>query len=146
VDATPEEWAPEEPRSVPGGKETILIVEDERQVRNVARGILSRSGYTVIEADSAEKAQLICNTYSGTIDLLLSDVVMPRMSGPELVRALIPLRPTMKILCMSGYSDDATIRHGVFAANLAFLQKPLTVQSLTRKVREVLDAPPRAAE
>jgi signal transduction histidine kinase/CheY-like chemotaxis protein len=126
------------------GSESILLVEDDDAVRDVARGILRRHGYTVIEAPSPGEALLLCESHTGPIDLLLSDVVMPRMSGPELARRLVALRPAMKVLCMSGYTDDAAVRHGVVEADLAYLQKPLTVETLTRKVREVLDSRARS--
>ncbi len=122
------------------GSETILLVEDEDQVRDVARGILLRQGYTVLDARNAGEALLLCEQHAGRIHLLLSDVVMPRMSGPALAKRLVRTRPDMKVLCMSGYTDDAAVRHGVIDAELAYLQKPLTVDSLSRKVRSVLDA------
>jgi two-component system cell cycle sensor histidine kinase/response regulator CckA len=121
------------------GTETVLLVEDEDQVRDVARGILKRSGYTVLEARNAGEALLLCERHPTPIDLLLSDVVMPGMSGPELAKRLGGVRPEMKVLCMSGYTDDAAVRHGVIEAHFAYIQKPLTVDSLTRKVREVLE-------
>jgi two-component system cell cycle sensor histidine kinase/response regulator CckA len=124
------------------GTETILLVEDEAEVRAAARIILRRSGYQVIEASSAENALLLCEDI-GNIDMLLSDVVMPQMSGPELVRQLVKLRPATKILCMSGYADDNIARHEVLDGDIAFLQKPFTADSLRRKVRLVLDAIPR---
>ena len=122
------------------GSETVLLVEDEDQVRDVARGILLRHGYTVLDARNAGEALLLCEQHEGRIDLLLSDVVMPKMSGPALAKRLTRERPEMKVLCMSGYTDDAAVRHGVIEAELAYLQKPLTVDSLTRKVRSVLDS------
>jgi CheY-like chemotaxis protein len=122
------------------GTETILLVEDEDQVRTVARGILRKHGYQVIEARNAGEALLTCERHSGTIHLLLTDVVMSQMSGPELAERLKPLRPDMAVLCMSGYTDDRVVRQGVLQNDVAFLQKPLTPESLTRKVREVLDA------
>ncbi len=121
------------------GSETILLVEDEDQVRVVARGILARHGYTVLDARNAGEALLLAERHAGTIDLLLSDVVMPQMSGPELARRLVTARPTMRVLCMSGYADDSVVRHGVFTERFAFLQKPVTPETLTRKVREVLE-------
>jgi two-component system, cell cycle sensor histidine kinase and response regulator CckA len=123
------------------GTETILLVEDDDQVRLVARGILKRQGYRVIEARNAGEALLLSQATSGAIDLLLSDVVMPHMSGPELAERLAVDRPTMKILCMSGYTDDSIVRHGVLESNVAYLQKPLTPDSLATRVREVLETP-----
>jgi two-component system cell cycle sensor histidine kinase/response regulator CckA len=122
------------------GSETILLVEDDDQVRAVTSGLLQRNGYQVIEARNAGEA-LLQSERQEHIDLLLSDVVMPRMSGPELAKRLALTRPDMKVLCMSGYTDDSIVRHGVLEATMAFLQKPITMASLTAKVREVLDAP-----
>jgi PAS domain S-box-containing protein len=141
VDAAAEESMQHKGPSTLRGSETVLLVEDEEQVRAVARGILRRHGYTVLEVRSAGEALLLCETHKGHIHLLLSDVVMPQMSGPELAKRLAQARPEMKVLCMSGYTDDAAVRHGVIDAAFAYLQKPLTVETLTRKVREVLDAP-----
>jgi two-component system cell cycle sensor histidine kinase/response regulator CckA len=121
------------------GSETILLVEDDDQVRVVAQGILSRHGYNVIEARNAGEALLCSEKYSGTIHLLLSDVVMPRMSGPQLAKRLASARPHMKVLCMSGYTDDSIVRHGVIDAHFAYIQKPITPHSLTTRVREVLE-------
>ena len=121
------------------GTETILLVEDEDQVRTVARAILQRHGYHVVEMRTAGEALAYCQGRADPIDLLVTDVVMPQMSGPELARRLPDVRPTLKVLCMSGYTDDAIVRHGVMQADIAFLQKPFTTESLTYKVREVLD-------
>jgi PAS domain S-box-containing protein len=121
------------------GSETILLVEDQEQVRIVAHSILKRNGYRVIVAQNAGEALLVCERHPGRIQLLLTDVVMPQMSGPELARRLGSTRPDMKVLCMSGYTDDSIVRHGVLDSGFAFLQKPFTPESLTRKVREVLD-------
>jgi PAS domain S-box-containing protein len=123
------------------GTETILLVEDEDQVRTVARGVLVRNGYKVLDARNAGEAMLLCEKHTGPIHLLLSDVVMPQMSGPELATRLSALRPELKILFMSGYTDDSIVRHGILNSDIAFLQKPLTPGSLTRRVRDVLDAP-----
>jgi signal transduction histidine kinase len=121
------------------GTETILLVEDDEQVRGVARGILQRSGYRVIDAGNAAEALLHSEQHSGPVHLLLSDVVMPQMSGPELAKRLASARPDMKVLCMSGYTDDTIVRHGVLGSQIMYLQKPITPESLTLKVREVLD-------
>src|SRR5580693_7421386 len=123
------------------GSETILLVEDDDQVRVVARGILSRNGYSVVDARSAGEALLHSEKHPGTIHLLLSDVVMPQMSGPELANRLSSARPDMKVLCMSGCTDDSTVRQGVIDAHIAYLQKPITPDALSTRVREVLDGP-----
>jgi two-component system cell cycle sensor histidine kinase/response regulator CckA len=121
------------------GLETILLVEDEDQIRLVAREILQRHGYNVIEARNAGEALLTCEQHVGTIPLLLTDLVMPQMNGKQLADRLGPLHPEMKVLFMSGYTDGVLV--GELASGSAFLQKPLTPSALTRKVREVLDSP-----
>jgi two-component system, cell cycle sensor histidine kinase and response regulator CckA len=121
------------------GSETILLVEDEDQIRNVARGILQRHGYRVIECRNAGEALLACEQHGDDIELLLTDVIMPQTSGKQLADRLASLLPDMKVLFMSGYTDGVLV--GQLSAGSAFLQKPLTPGALTRKVREVLDAP-----
>ena len=128
------------------GAETILLVEDDDAVRGVAIEILRRYGYRVIEARHAGEALLLCEEEPSTIHLLVTDVVMPQMGGPELARRLRRNRPEMKNLFMSGYTDDSVVRHGVLEAKVAYLQKPLTAEVLARKVREVLDGPVDAVQ
>ena len=140
VDAAVEEVRAIEPPATLRGSETILLAEDDDQVRAVALGILRKRGYRVIEARNAGEALRQSEKHAGTIHLLLSDVVMPEMSGPELGRRLASARPDMKVLCMSGYTDDSIVRHGVLEAGIAYLQKPLTADALTTKVREVLES------
>ena len=123
------------------GSETILLVEDQDQVRFVANAILKRSGYRVLAAMNAAEALLLCDMHSESIALLLTDVVMPQMSGVELAKRLSHARPELKVLYMSGYTDDSVVRHGILESEMAFLQKPFTPETLTRKVREVLNAP-----
>jgi len=126
----------------PSGSETILLVEDEETVRGLARHILESSGYKVLEAGLGTEALSICEQYDEPIHALLTDVVMPRMSGPELALALAERQTEIPVLYMSGYTDDAIVNHGVLDPGTHFLEKPFTPDSLLRMIRHVLDAPP----
>jgi two-component system cell cycle sensor histidine kinase/response regulator CckA len=132
----------EAPRRAVGrtGTETILLVEDEASVRSLVCGVLEQGGYKVLLARNGEDALVVSEQHKGPIHLLLTDVVMPEMGGPALADHLRPFHRTMKILYMSGYTDDAIVRHGVLGSSAAFLQKPFTPDVLAQKVREVLDA------
>jgi PAS domain S-box-containing protein len=128
------------------GSETVLLVEDEDQVRSLAAGILRKYGYRVLEARMAREA-LALAAGGGPVDLLLTDVVMPEMAGPLLAEKLMSLRPSMRVLFMSGYTDDAVVRHGILEAGAAFLQKPFVPEVLARRVRAALDgAAPATAD
>ena len=125
------------------GTETVLLVEDQDEVRQVAQEILRRCGYHVIVARNAGEALLSCERHPRNIHLLLTDVVMPQMSGRELAERLVDIRPTMKVLYMSGYTENAIVHHGILDSGIAYLQKPLVPEMLARRVREVLDTPGR---
>jgi two-component system, cell cycle sensor histidine kinase and response regulator CckA len=123
-----------------GGSETVLVVEDEKAVRSFARGVLESKGYRVLEAASGDDALRLAAETPPPIEILLTDLVMPGMSGRELARRLAEIHPETKCLFMSGYTDEAVLRNGGLGADHAFLQKPFIPESLSRKVREVLDA------
>jgi two-component system, cell cycle sensor histidine kinase and response regulator CckA len=138
VDANSER--PGEAQQEQQGDEVILLVEDDVQVRAVASNILRRVGYQVLEAQDLRQALAYCEQSDLPIDLLLTDVVMPGASGRVVAEQVAALRRGIKVLFMSGYTNDAVLRHGVVGSGMAFLQKPLTSVALTRKIREVLDA------
>jgi PAS domain S-box-containing protein len=139
VEAVSAPAAPASGRSL-RGNETILIAEDAPSVRDVAHQVLVRHGYHVLLAADGRAALELAQTHTGNIHMLLTDVIMPEMSGRQLADRLVKARPTVKILFCSGYTDDAIIRHGMLEPGLNYLQKPFTPESLARKVRDVLDA------
>ncbi|MES1186587.1 MAG: ATP-binding protein [Myxococcales bacterium] len=141
VDA-PLDELPSAPEGAPSlrGMETILLVEDDESVRGLLRSILSRNGYQVVEAQNAGEAFLLCERHEGKLHLLLTDVVMPRMSGFELAERVAPLRPEMKVIYLSGHAEGAIGHHGLATPRLFVLEKPITPDALLHKVREVLDA------
>jgi two-component system, cell cycle sensor histidine kinase and response regulator CckA len=135
--AAPEKAPAREPLR---GAETILLVEDEARVRKLILDVLSGRGYKVIEATRGREALKLAKAYDGKIDLALVDVVMPEMSGPDLIRQLARQRPQMRVLYISGYTEEAMVHHGIPDSGIAFLQKPFLPDALARKVREVIDS------
>ena len=135
----------DQPQKLLGGTETVLLVEDEDIVRDLCVRVLDELGYRVLQAGNGDEAIALAMGHGGRIDLLLTDVVMPRMSGRQLAERLLTARPEMKVLYMSGYTDDAVVRHGILDSTIAFIQKPITPEALARKVREALGSAARIA-
>jgi len=131
-----------QPKSARRGTETILIVEDDKTVRDLVREVLRDYGYKVLVAVNGEDALSVAERHEAAIHLLLTDVVMPGMSGRILANRLSEARPEMKMLFMSGYTDDAIVHHGVLDADTPFIQKPFPPHALAQKVRDVLDSQP----
>jgi PAS domain S-box-containing protein len=128
------------------GTETILFVEDEESVRELVRDYLGKSGYRVLEAPDGVQALEIAAAHRAPIHILVTDVVMPRLSGRELATRITAARPEIKVLYISGYTDDSIFRHGVLEGGVAFLQKPFNLKDLAQKIRQVLDGEPAATE
>ena len=130
----------DKPSYAPSGSETVLLIEDEEAVRKFARAVLELSGYTVCEAQNGLEGLAVAKNVRGPIHLLVTDVVMPGLSGREVAERLAPIHPETRVLYMSGYTDDALGHHGVLDKDIAFVQKPFTPEGLARTVREVLNA------
>jgi CheY-like chemotaxis protein len=124
------------------GDETILLVEDDSSVRVLASSVLKMYGYKILEANDPLEAIKISQNHPGEIDVLLTDVVMPHLNGKRLSELLLPDRPNLRVLFMSGYTDDAIVRQGVLNASVNFIPKPFMPATLAAKVREVLDHAP----
>jgi two-component system, cell cycle sensor histidine kinase and response regulator CckA len=133
---------PGAPENDKGGSETVLLVEDEDSVRELVRETLVARGYNVLEAENGESGLQVAEAYPNRIDMLITDVVMPGIGGRELAKRLLLMRPTLSVLYLSGYTEDAIVHQGGLGPGTAFLQKPFTLQNLARKVREVLRAGP----
>jgi CheY-like chemotaxis protein len=138
--AAPAAPSPTPPASV-RGSETILLVEDDEMIRHLVQKVLKANGYTMLVASDGVEAERIAGAYADTIHLLMTDVVLPGPNGREVARRLVGQRPGIKVLYLSGYTDDAIVHHGVLEPGVAFLQKPFPPAVLGRKVREVLDSP-----
>ncbi|MCH7986826.1 MAG: response regulator, partial [Acidobacteria bacterium] len=136
VTADQEEHAVSQP---PSGSETVLLVEDEEPVRKLAREFLESTGYTVLEAEDPVEAMHLSDRHQGPIHLMVTDVVMPKMSGHELAQQMASVRPEMKVLYVSGYTDDALGQYGVPTQDSFFLQKPFSLDTLARKMRTLLE-------
>ena len=143
TEAAPESGSGTPSDATPHGSETILLVEDQADVRDYARDVLEAHGYTVLVAADGAGALSAAATHGRPIHLLLTDVVMPRMSGRELAERLVQQRPDLAVLYMSGYPDRAVVDHGILGPGMTFLQKPVSTDALARKVREIMDTPRR---
>jgi len=140
VDELPETGDPPEPlQPVAGGHETVLLAEDDSSVRGIVSDVLTQKGYRVLPAADGQAALAMARGYQGEISLLVTDIVMPGMTGRELAEALTDERPGLRVLYMSGYTDDAVVRHGVLSEGVPYLQKPFGPRALSSRVREVLD-------
>jgi two-component system, cell cycle sensor histidine kinase and response regulator CckA len=127
------------PQPAISGTETLLIVENEAAIRSLLQMALRKNGYTVLAAESGREALDVVSTHSGPIHLLITDVMMPDIDGPELVRRLSAIRPETRTLFMSGYMDDALGEQGVLPSSVNFIQKPFSPSTIAQKVRDILD-------
>jgi CheY-like chemotaxis protein len=126
-------------KELPRGSETVLVVEDEQEVRKLAVRVLKMQGYKVLEASQGDDALRLCEEHNRPIQLMVTDVVMPGMDGRELTNRLMLLHPEIRVLYMSGYTDNIIVHHGILERGINYIQKPFTVGALAGKVREVLD-------
>jgi CheY-like chemotaxis protein len=131
---------------IPRGSETILVAEDAESLRSLIRDFLMQLGYKVLEAGNGSQAMYVAQSHQGSIDLLMTDIVMPGTGGRELAAKFVGMRPDARVLYMSGYTDDTIVRHGIEEGSVALLTKPFTMETLGQKVREVLAGPPLVAE
>jgi CheY-like chemotaxis protein len=138
-DAAPSEARPKSIPAASAGKETVLVVEDERAMRVVVERVLRKAGYTVLAAESGAAALALFNKCDGNVDLLLTDVVMPQMSGRQVAEQLRQIKPTLKVLYMSGYTDETIDRHGVLEPGVQLINKPFEAAELAQRVRLILD-------
>jgi two-component system cell cycle sensor histidine kinase/response regulator CckA len=137
----PDVIQPEKAAPLRGGSETILLVDDAGPLRGLTRLLLEGCGYTVLDSGDPEEAIRIAGQHQGPLPLLITDVVMPGISGPVLAKKLAAARPETRVLYTSGYADDEVAQHGAIEEDSAFLEKPFTRDALVRKVRELLDSP-----
>jgi len=142
-DAKISDHAPKAAPAASTGHETVLVVEDEDSMRALIERILRKAGYTVLTAENGGDALALFDKYAGKIDLLLTDVVMPQMSGREIAAQLARAKPSIKVLYMSGYTDEIIDRHGVLEPGVRLIAKPFAAAEMTRRVRMLLDEEPR---
>ena len=132
------DWREEVEPPIPVAGETVMLVEDEAQVRDLEARMLKQLGYTVLAAANGEEAMDICQSHQGRISLLVTDVVMPNMSGKQVAEAMLARRPDIKVLYLSGYTDNTISHHGILDSSVDFLTKPFSRETLSRKVRDIL--------
>jgi CheY-like chemotaxis protein len=130
------------PEPSPGGHETVMLLEDEESLRMMIHEILAEAGYRVLDSDAPDAAFETARSHGGQIDLLLTDVILPHMSGRETATRLLAMRPGLKVVYMSGYTDQVMGQQGILEPHTHFLQKPFTAEGLLKKLREALDEPP----
>ena len=129
-----------EPGSDVCGSETVLLVEDEDMVRNLVNRALTRNGYTVLKAEDGMQAIQCMESCKDEVRLLITDVVLPKMSGREIADVMTAVRPNLKVLFMSGYTDNAIVHHGILDEGINFIQKPFSTKDLLKRIRSILDS------